>query len=251
MHFKSSTLPKSTFSHGFFTREGGVSEGLYGGLNCGYGSGDAHAKVQENRRRVSEQLGVKQEVVTCHQTHSNIAHVLHAPPATALEGDALVTNQRGLAIGVLTADCVPVLLADATHQIVAAAHAGWKGAIGGIIPATLQAMESLGAKRNAIAAAVGPAISQMSYEVGTDLYAKFMQDDFENAIFFKPSSARDHYLFNLKAYVVATLKRERLARVELLDYDTYTDEARFYSFRRATHRQEAVYGRQLSAIVIL
>jgi polyphenol oxidase len=251
MHLESPAIPKSMFSHGFFTREGGISEGLYAGLNCGYGSGDAREKVQENRLRASAALSAKGEVVTCHQTHSHIAHVLDAPPETPLEGDALVTNQRALAIGVLTADCVPVLFADAAHKVVGAAHAGWKGAIGGIVPATIRAMESIGAKRKDIVAVVGPAISQMSYEVGADLYAKFMQDDYENAIFFKPSGARDHYFFNLKAYVVAMLKRERLARVELLDYDTYTDEARFYSFRRATHRQEAVYGRQLSGIVIL
>ncbi len=238
------------FSHGFFTREGGISEGFYASLNCGYGSGDEREKVQENRLRVSAALGAKGEVITCHQTHSNVAHILHAPPVTPLEGDALVTKQRGLAIGVLTADCVPVLFGDTAHGVAAAAHAGWKGALGGILPATLAAMESLGAKRSSTVAVVGPAIAQGSYEVGADLHAKFMQDDFENAIFFKPSGARDHYLFNLKAYVLTILKRQRVAGIELLDHDTYTDEARFYSFRRGTHRAEPAYGRQISAIML-
>ncbi len=227
-----------------------MSEGLYASLNCGYGSGDVREKVQENRRRVSEILGAKQEVITCHQIHSDIVHVIDKVPELPLEGDALVTKTPGLAIGILTADCVPVLLADTKHKVIAAAHAGWKGAIGGIIKSTVLKMESLGAKRSSIVAAVGPAISQSSYEVGADLYARFMHDDFENGVFFKPSGKPDHTLFNLKAYAKSRLGREGLARVDVLDYDTYLDETRFFSFRRATHRSELVYGRQISAIMI-
>lgn len=240
--------------HGFFTREGGVSEGLYRGLNCGSGSKDEAACVAENRARVALHLGAPApEVLTPYQIHSADAVIVdgpfpaHAPPP---RGDALVTRARGLAIGILTADCGPVLLADASAGVVAAAHAGWRGAAGGILEATVAAMEYLGARRDGIHAVLGPCITQPNYEVGDEFEAGFITRDPAFARYFvRPAAgARPH--FDLPAFVLDQLAGLGLASVENCVSCTYTHSNRYFSFRRATHLGEADYGRQISAILV-
>ena len=179
-------------AHGFFGREGGVSTGLYAALNCGPGSKDAPEAVTENRRRVAAELGAA-ELVSLSQVHSPIVHTLDSAPPQRLEGDAMVTATPGLALGILTADCAPVLLADAQGRVIGAAHAGWKGALGGVLEATLDAMEKLGADRGRIAAAVGPCISQANYEVGWDFRDRFLEQGLRNRKFFTPSGKEGHY----------------------------------------------------------
>jgi YfiH family protein len=244
-------LTHSRLSHGFFTREGGVSVGHYASLNTGYGSGDDLACVGENRRRITASLGAETaDVMTCHQIHSNIVHVITEMPFEKLEGDALVTNRPGLAIGVLTADCVPVLFADVEAGVIGAAHAGWRGAEKGILQATIAAMESLGAMREAIVVAIGPCIQQASYEVGGDVYQVFTskQPDFKQ--FFKSGSDGAHFWFDVGGVTEHILRLSGVANIERLGYDTYAEEKRFFSFRRSTHRSEPVYGRQMSAILL-
>lgn len=239
--------------HGFFTREGGVSRGIYASLNCGFGSQDAAADVAENRRRVAERLGARAEMLaTPRQHHSADVAVAEAPwPREAMpRADAVVTTQPGLAIGVSTADCVPVLLAHGTAGVIAAAHAGWRGALAGVLEAAVAAMERLGAARGGIVAAVGPAISQTAYEVGEDFERNFLAEDPESEGFFtRPDkAARPH--FDLPGYVAARLERTEIARVDTLKICTYAAEDRLFSYRRSVHRREADYGRQISAIVI-
>ncbi len=237
--------------HGFFTRKGGVSSGLYASLNTGLGSADARENALENRRRAMAALGAEC-LVTPLQRHTDICLIVeepwdvHAPPV----GDAVATRRPGVLVGVNTADCTPVLFADAEAGVVAAAHAGWKGAFGGVLEATVATMERLGAQRSAIRAAIGPTISQAHYEVGPEFYARFMEEDVANARFFKPSGREGHFLFDLPGYVRMRLERMRLAAVEDLQRCTYADEDAFYSYRRATHRNEPDYGRQLSAIML-
>lgn len=239
--------------HGFFTREGGASSGLYASLNCGPGSGDDLQAVQENRKRVAMALGQPNApVLTCHQIHSpNVATVsapwqqTHAPQA-----DALATKTPGLVLGVLTADCLPVLFADPKAKVVAAAHAGWKGAFDGVLEATLEAMRKLGAAQENILACIGPGIAQESYEVGPEFMARFLQQHIENARFFADSSRPGHHRFDLKAYALHRLKGAGLSHVNLLAHDTCFEENRFFSYRRSTLKGEKAYGRQMSAIVI-
>jgi YfiH family protein len=239
--------------HGFFTREGGVSSGIYGTLNCGSGSGDDPVNVQENRLRVATQLGVLADcLVTVRQVHGDHAHIADAPwPRDAApEADAIVTTTRGLAIGVLTADCTPILFSDAEAGVVGAAHAGWKGARKGIIGATVAAMERLGARREAIRAVIGPTISLKAYEVGDDFYANFVRDNTENKSFFNAvKGGKPH--FDLPAYCRKQLRDCGCDTIEDLKMCTYENESLFFSFRRATHRGEHDYGRQISAIVLL
>ncbi|MDZ5698000.1 peptidoglycan editing factor PgeF [Chelativorans sp. M5D2P16] len=237
--------------HGFFTRIGGISEGIYSNLNVGLGSGDSGDSVRENRRRVAHWMVVPAEkLCTLHQCHSADVVVIEEPLGeTRPKADAMVTQQPGLAIGVLTADCGPVLFADAQARVVGAAHAGWKGALTGVLENTIVAMERLGAERARIVAVLGPAISQDNYEVGPEFQERFLAADTGNARFFRASTRPGHSCFDLGGYTM-----ERLARAgvgaEMLGHCTYADADRFYSYRRATHRGETDYGRQISAICL-
>jgi YfiH family protein len=235
-------------AHGFFGLEGGVSEGLYASLNCGPGSKDAAQAVAENRRRVAEALGAT-ELVSLSQIHSATAHILPFE-GERLEGDAMVTATPGLALGILTADCAPVLLADAEARVIGAAHAGWKGAHGGVLEAALAAMEKLGAARARIAAAIGPCISQQSYEVGWEFRDKFLEHGLRMRKFFVPSDKEGHYRFDLEGYAAHRLAAAGVGTVERLGVCTYPPENGFFSFRRTTHAGEPDYGRQVSAIVL-
>lgn len=239
--------------HGFFTREGGVSDGIYASMNCGPGSRDAPERVVENRRRAMAQLDLPpQALVTLYQVHSPKVVVVDEPFAEGNrpEGDAMVTRRPGLALGILTADCVPVLFADGKQGVIGAAHAGWKGAIGGVIENTLAAMADLGARKGQIVAAIGPCIGQRSYEVGPEFPAPFLAEDPGNADFFAASPRAGHFLFDLPGYVARKLSRLGVHEVSRVPADTCRDEARFFSYRRATLRSEPDYGRQLSAIVL-
>jgi YfiH family protein len=239
--------------HGFFTREGGVSQGLYASLNAGLGSHDAPENVGENRARMAAALGVGREhLVTAYQVHSPDVVVAETPwtRAEAPRADAVVTRVPGLAVGVTTADCGPVLFADAEAGVVGATHAGWKGALTGVVEATLAAMERLGAARSRITAALGPMIRQPSYEVGPELVARFTRAADDDARFFQPSPRPGHSLFDLAGLIVARLGRAGIARYEDLGQCTYADPSRFFSYRRATHRREPDYGRHISAIAI-
>lgn len=237
--------------HGFFTRAGGASRGLYASLNAGPGSADDPAAVAENLRRVAAHLGVPgAPVVTMHQTHSADALVVDGAPAERPRVDALATRTRGLVLGALAADCAPILLRDASAGVIGAAHAGWRGAFGGILEAAVGAMERIGARRERIAAAIGPTIGPASYEVGPEFVARFEAAGDDAARFFRPAAREGHAMFDLPAYAAARLSAMGLASVQDLGVDTYADEARFFSYRRATHGGEADYGRLISAIVL-
>ena len=236
-------------AHGFLGRTGGVSTGIHAGLNVGIGSDDDAAAVAENRRLASEAVLPGAALVTLYQTHSADCVTVRSPFEERLRprADALVTDRPGLALGILTADCAPVLLADKDAGVVGAAHAGWKGAIGGVTDATILAMEAVGAKRDRIAAAIGPCIARASYEVDDAFARRFEAHDPANERFF--AEGRDgHFQFDLEAYVAHRLASAGIGRVAMLGLDTYADEARFFSFRRATHRGEPGYGRQISII---
>ncbi len=240
-------------AHGFFGHEGGVSTGLYAALNCGPGSKDAPEAVAENRRRVAAELGGElgaAELVSLSQIHSPIVHTLDSAPQQRLEGDAMVTATPGLALGILTADCAPVLLAEPRARVIGAAHAGWKGALDGVLEATLDAMEKLGADRGQIVAAVGPCISQGNYEVGWDFRDRFLEQGLRNRKFFIPSGREGHYRFDLEDYAAHRLTNAGIASVEKIGICTYPPENGFFSFRRTTHAGEPDYGRQVSAILL-
>lgn len=238
--------------HAFFTRCGGVSEGLYESLNCGPGSRDDAAHVAENRRRAAAVFDLDPErLLTAFQTHSARALAPTDPwPDDRPEGDAVVVAQAGLVCGALSADCAPVLLADPRARVVAAAHAGWKGALSGILESTVAAMTLQGARPECIVAAVGPCIGPDSYEVGADFLAPFIAEDPEADRFFRPASAADKRLFDLPAYVLDRLARVGVLQAEWIGADTLPDERLFFSNRRATHRIEPDYGRLLSAIAL-
>ena len=239
-------------SHGFFTREGGVSTGLYASLNCGVGSGDERGLVMENRARVTEALGVAADrLATPYQVHGTDAVIVETAwePGQGPRADAVVTNRPGVAVGVGTADCGPILLADTTARVVGAAHAGWRGALAGVAEAAVEAMVVLGARRERIVAVLGPSISQANYEVGPELVGQFTDADPANARFFVPSERPRHALFDLPGYTIARLKAAGVTAANM-GLCTYADETRFYSYRRTTHRGEADYGRLISAIVI-
>lgn len=235
--------------HGFLGRIGGVSEGIVSGLNVGLGSNDDPAAIAENRCRAVAAVLPGARLTTVYQIHSADAVTVLAPFDEALRprADALVTNQPGLLLGILTADCAPVLLADREAGVVGAAHAGWKGAIAGITDSTIAAMEALGARRDRIAAAIGPCIARASYEVDAGFFRRFCEQDPANERFFADGRP-EHFQFDLEAYVVHRLAAAGLRTIEALGMDTYADEARFFSFRRATHRGEPDYGRQISLI---
>lgn len=240
--------------HGFFTRKGGVSEGIYGSLNCGHGSSDAREAVTENRRRVAQSLGEREadQVVTLYQVHSATALVIDRPlPREALpKADALVTRTKGVVVGALAADCTPVLFADGDAGVVAAAHAGWRGAFGGVLEATITEMERLGARRSHIRAAVGPCINQASYEVGPEFEAQFLAVDPAHARFFVRYEDAGRAHFDLPGFVEARIRAAGLAAVERQSACTFTNESLFFSFRRTTRLKQPDYGRQISAIVL-
>jgi polyphenol oxidase len=238
--------------HAFFTREGGVSEGVYASLNAGVGSADDPAKVAENRARMAKAVGVTPErLLTAYQVHSPDVVVAEKPwPADARpRADAIVTRVPGLAIGVSTADCGPVLFADPQARVIGAAHAGWRGALSGVLEAAIAAMERLGAERGRLVAAVGPMISQRNYEVGNELIEQFTKADAENARFFA-TGRPGHAQFDLPGFIAARLARAGIRQVEDLAACTYADPLRFYSYRRTTHRAEPDYGRHVNAIAL-
>jgi YfiH family protein len=234
--------------HGFFTRKGGASSGIFAGLNCGYGSSDQSEVVAINRARVAEAMGVDDtHLVTVHQTHSAIALPVTGPLTIRPEADAMVTATRGVALGILTADCQPVLFADSAAGVIGAAHAGWKGAKDGVLEATIVAMEALGAQRATINAVIGPCISQAAYEVGPEFYEGFTDDDPETRRFFA-NGAQDRMLFDLPAYGLSRLRAAGVGHAEWCGHCTYSAPDRFYSYRRTTHLREADYGRLISVI---
>lgn len=245
-----STLPG--VRHGFFTRGGGVSGGLYASLNLGRGSRDDPAAVEENRARAAAWFGLAPHaLLTAYQVHSADAVAAEAFAGGGRpEGDAVVARSPGVACGALSADCAPVLLADAEARVVAAAHAGWRGALGGIVEATVAAMERAGAERGRIAAAVGPCIAPASYEVADDFRAAFAARAPEAAAFLTPRGSAGRGSFDLPGFVLDRLARAGVGRAEWVGHDTYADEARFFSNRRAFHRAEPDYGRLLSAIAL-
>lgn len=249
------SLNSPGIAHGFFGRDGGVSTGIYQSLNCGPGSKDVPEAVSENRRRAMSELASNAKLVSLSQIHSIIVHTLAAGEGQSRpEGDAMVTSTPGLALAILTADCAPVLLADPKAKVIGAAHAGWKGALGqnghGVLEATLNAMEKLGALKDRIIAAIGPCICQTNYEVGGDFRDRFLELGLGNRRFFAPSDKQDHYRFDLPGYVAHRLRLAGVGTVEILGVCTYPQENRFFSFRRATHAGEPDYGRQISAIVL-
>jgi purine-nucleoside/S-methyl-5'-thioadenosine phosphorylase / adenosine deaminase len=253
MMIEAASLKLTGIRHGFFTRDGGVSAGCYASLNGGIGSRDDGAKVAENRARMASALGVEpRRLLTAYQVHSPNVAVAETPWTTAdrPHADAIVTRLRALAIGVTTADCGPVLFAEPRAGVIGAAHAGWRGALAGVIEATVEAMEQLGAARVNIRAAIGPMIRQSNYEVGSDLIARFAAEDRASNRFFAPAARDGHALFDLGGYIAARLERSGIGQVEDLGLCTYADPARFFSYRRATHRAETDYGRHINAIAL-
>jgi YfiH family protein len=238
-------------AHAFFTREGGVSEGIYASMNGGAGSGDDPARVAENRKRMCAALGVG-ALATCYQVHSAEAVLATAPwpRGEAPRADAIVTKTPGLAIGVAVADCAPVLFADAEARVVGVAHAGWKGALGGVIEAAVARMEEQGAARERISAAIGPLIRQESYEVGAEFVARFRAADESYTRFFAAGTRPDHAQLDLAGFLRGRLVAAGVHLTEDLGLDTYTDETRFFSYRRSVHRKEPDYGRLIGAIAL-
>jgi len=253
MKIEAKALTLTGLRHAFFTRAGGVSTGLYASLNGGVGSQDDGGRVTENRARMAAALGVEpRRLLTAYQSHSPNVIVAEAPWTTENrpQADAIVTRMRALAIGVTTADCGPVLLADPCAGVIAAAHAGWRGALNGVVEATVAAMERLGAARGEIRAAIGPMIRQANYEVGPDLLARFEAADPASTRFFAPAKRDGHAVFDLAGYIAARLNRAAIGGVEDLGLCTYADPDRFFSYRRTTHRGEADYGRHVNAIAL-
>jgi YfiH family protein len=234
--------------HGFFTRRGGASSGIFEGLNCGAGSSDQTEAVAINRRRVADAMHVEPDaLVSVHQVHSATVDTVRAPRSDRPQADAMVTDTPGLALSVLTADCQPVLFADAENGVVGAAHAGWRGALDGVLEATLDAMEALGAERGKIAAVIGPSISQRSYEVGPEFMDTFMDADPDYARFFAQGQG-DRLQFDLPAFGLSRLRAAGVGAAEWTRHCTYEDKDRFFSYRRSVHYKEADYGRLISTI---
>ncbi len=249
---QSDALRAETIAHGFFTRQGGVSQGLYASMNGGIGSKDDRDAVAENRRRMAAHLGAPHLLVP-YQIHSPDALIVEAPfaPEDRPRCDALVTSARKIGLGVTGADCGIVLFADENAQVIAAAHAGWKGALTGVLEATLTTMEKLGAARQNIKAVLGPTIAQKSYEVGPEFFERFFAEDKDYARFFAPSSRERHFMFDLPGFIGFRLERAQIGKFENLGLDTYADEARFFSYRRSVHRKEEDYGRLVAAIALV
>jgi hypothetical protein len=253
MTFASSLLSAAPgLRHVFFTREGGVSKGIYASLNAGIGSQDDPANVTENRRRMAEALGVAPEnFLSVYQIHSPDAVIADKAwdAASRPRADAIVTRTPGLAIGATAADCGPILFVDPQARVIGAAHAGWKGALTGVLEKTLDAMEKLGGKRGDIVAAIGPLIRQPSYEVGAEFVARFTEAEADNARFFVPSARDGHAMFDLGGFIRMRLERAGVLMIDDTGIDTYADE-RFFSYRRSVHRKEPDYGRHVHAIVL-
>jgi len=240
----------SPLRHGFFTRQGGASSGVFEGLNCGIGSSDQHEAVHINRSRVAAAMGVDVDALMgVYQIHSPDVVTVTEANTDRPKADALVTATPGVALSVLSADCQPVLFADADAGVIGAAHAGWKGALGGVLEATLDAMEALGAKRENIHAVIGPCISQRAYEVGEEFFEDFIAQDRDFARFF--ANGQDgKYQFDLPALGLHRLRQAGVGHAEWTRHCTYSDPARFYSYRRTTHNKEADYGRLIAAITL-
>jgi len=241
-----------TIRHAFFTRQGGVSEGIYASLNGGVGSSDEPAKVQENRRRMAEALHVAPEaLISIYQVHSPDTVIVEGPwRGERPKADAMVTAVPGLALGITTADCGPVLFADAEARVIGAAHAGWRGAVTGVLESTITAMEKLGARRRQIVAVLGPTISQKAYEVGPDFIERFTKEAPGYERFLKAAERSGHAMFDLPGFIGARLEAAGIGAFTNLGLCTYSDEERFFSYRRTTHRQEPDYGRLISAIAL-
>jgi len=238
--------------HAFFTRDGGASDGIYASLNGGIGSSDDPARVAENRRRMAAQMGVTSDrFLSVHQIHSPDAVVASGPweSASRPRADAMVTRIEGLALGVTAADCGPILFVDPAARVIGAAHAGWKGALTGIVESTVAAMEKLGAERSGIVAAIGPLIRQHSYEVGGEFVERFVEADAENGVFFIPSAREGHAMFDLAGFIRMRLENAGVLMIDDIGVDTYSDEL-FYSYRRSVHRKEPDYGRHVHAIAL-
>src|SRR5215218_5332589 len=242
----------SGIRHAFFTRQGGVSDGIYASLNGGIGSSDEPAKVQENRRRMAAALGAKHDaLISVHQVHSPDAVIVEGPwRGERPKADAMVTATPGLALGITTADCGPVLFADAEARVIGAAHAGWRGAVTGVLESTIAAMERLGARRATIVAVLGPTISQKAYEVGPDFIKRFAEEAPGHERFFMETERPDHAMFDLPGFIGARLEVAGIGAFTNLGLCTYSDEERFFSYRRTTHRKEPDYGRLISAITL-
>lgn len=250
---RAENLSSGNIRHGFYTRGGGASGGVYASLNCGYGSRDERAQVQRNRALVAADIGVPETgLLTVYQIHSAEVAVVEAAWTAdqAPTGDAMVSATPHFALGILSADCTPVLFADEKAGVIAAAHAGWRGAISGVLSATVEAMEGLGAARGDIATAVGPCIEQESYEVGPEFHEQFTAASADHAAYFRPSPKDKHHLFDLPGFVRDRLSDIGVGSIERVGGDTYADEERFFSYRRVTHRGESDYGRQISAICL-
>ncbi|QFT30789.1 Laccase domain protein YfiH [Labrenzia sp. THAF82] len=253
MRLEAAELQLEGLNHGFFTRQGGVSGGIYDSLNIGLGSDDDRDSVLENRRRVAAEMNVDTaNLLAPYQIHSPDVIAVTTPWQDGMDrrADALVTSTPGLAIGISTADCGPILFADPKARVVGAAHSGWKGAVTGVLQNTVSAMVDLGASPSGITAVLGPAISQSAYEVGPEFQQRFLEANPANEIYFLPSEKAGHFMFDLPAYIGDTLHGLGLAKVANMGLCTYADEDRFYSYRRTTHRGEPDYGRQISAIVL-
>ena len=249
MTVKPITSDALPMGHGFFTREGGVSDGLYAGLNCGLGSDDDLSAVLENRLRVATALGAA-TISSLHQVHSaDVIIAENMDPSERPQADALVTAQPGLALGILTADCTPVLFADAQNAVIGAAHAGWKGALNGVLESTIEAMVGLGANRDTIRAVAGPTISQRNYEVGAEFLEQFEAEDPSTLRFFANGVADHKYQFDLPGFVLSRLRAAGVS-AEWTGHCTYEDAEKFFSYRRTTHLAEPDYGRQMSAIIL-
>ncbi|ARE84133.1 Polyphenol oxidase [Roseovarius sp. EC-HK134] len=234
--------------HGFFTRRGGASSGVFAGLNCGPGSSDQSEIVQINRARVAEAMGVAPDhLITVHQVHSADVVTVTGPMGTRPRADAMVTDVPGVALAVLTADCQPVLFADVANGVIGAAHAGWRGALDGVLEATVVGMEGLGADRRRIRAVIGPSISQAAYEVGPEFIEAFLAEDSDNARFFANGEG-GRYQFDLPGFGLHRLRQSGIGQAEWTRHCTYADPERFYSYRRTTHAGEADYGRLISVI---
>ena len=250
--YQADNLDQDGIMHGFFTRRGGASSGIYASLNLGRGSKDQPDSVSENRSRVARDLGVRRDhMCTLYQIHSAKVITVTAPwPAKdAPEADAMVTATHGIALGILTADCVPVLFADPKAGVIGAAHAGWGGALVGVIENTIAAMADLGAAQENIRAAIGPCIHQDSYEVGAEFHQRFIESDAGNAQFFKPGK-RDHFWFDLPGFVQMRLRAAGIQSIKDIALDTYSERDDFFSYRRACHNGEGDYGRQISLICL-